>query len=126
MGNDISKKKGFIRFFFAFRYSVNGLQEALRNEAAFRQEVLLFLLFLPVIFYLPVTQSLKSILLIGNTLVLIIELLNSAIEAIVDLTSPQYHDLAKRAKDMGSAAVMVSISLAITLWGYIVLTCIFK
>lgn len=123
MADDTSKKKGLTRLCFAFRYSVNGLREALKNEAAFRQEVVLFIVLLPVIFYLPVTQSLKSILLIGNTFVLIVELLNSALEAIVDLASPQYHTLAKRAKDLGSAAVMVSISLAVILWAYTILSC---
>lgn len=118
MNNDTGRNKGAIRIFFAFRYSINGLRAAFTNEAAFRQEVSLFVLLLPAIYYLPVTPPLKCLLVVGNTVVLVVELLNSAIEATVDLASPEYHDLAKRAKDMGSAGVLISLFLSLFLWGY--------
>jgi len=69
-----------------------------------------------VLFFLPLSVLFKSVLFFANTVVLIVEMLNSAIEAIVDMISPDYHHLAKQAKDMGSAAVLVSIALAIALW----------
>lgn len=115
------KKTGLTRILFAFRYSGFGLQAALANEAAFRQELFLFILFLPVIYYIPVSPAMKGLLLLSNTIVLIVELLNSAIEAIVDLASPEYHDLAKRAKDMGSAAVLLCLCLTLGLWVYALL-----
>ena len=77
---------------------------------------MLFLLLLPILFILPVPLSFKVTLLAVNSLVLIVELLNSAIEAVVDMTSPEYHDLAKRAKDMASASVFISLLLAIAAW----------
>ncbi len=113
-----SKKTGLARVIAAFFYSLQGFRSAYTNEAAFRQELLLFSLLLPVIFFLPLSGQLKCILLLANTTVLIVELLNSAIEAIVDLVSPEYHALAKQAKDIGSAAVLLSIILATTLWTY--------
>ena len=74
------------------------------------------MILLPVIFLLPLPALYKVLLVAANTLVLIVELLNSAIEAIVDMVSPEYNAFAKRAKDMGSAAVLLSIMLAGFLW----------
>lgn len=121
MFKETQKNKGIARILAAFRYSANGLQATFNNEEAFRQEVILFIVFLPLIYYLPVSPVFKALLFLVNTLVLVVELLNSAIEAIVDLASPDYHDLAKRAKDMGSAAVMTTVFLALILWGYAIL-----
>lgn len=118
MANIPPKNKGISRIIAAFFYSMSGLRSAIMNEAAFRQELFLFLMLLPVIIFLPVTGYLKCILLIANTIVIIVELLNSGIEAIVDMVSPEYNILAKQAKDMGSAAVLISLILAATLWGY--------
>ena len=115
---DTPKKTGLARILAAFGYSRDGLGAAYRNEAAFRQEVFLFIVFLPILFSLPVSPAFKALLLLANTLVLIVELLNSAIEAVVNLASPKHHHLAKQAKDMGSAAVLISLSLSLTLWGY--------
>jgi diacylglycerol kinase (ATP) len=115
------KKKGLARIIAAFWYSLSGLRVAFQSEAAFRQELLLFFLLLPILFYLPAPSIFKALLLCVNTLVLIVELLNSAVEAIVDLASPEFHTLAKQAKDMGSAAVMISLVLALMLWGYVLL-----
>jgi diacylglycerol kinase (ATP) len=118
MHKELSKKTGLARIFSAFGYSLSGLTTTYASEAAFRQELFFFIVFLPGLYFLPVPSALKGLLLATNTLVLIVELLNSAIEAIVNLASPDYHDLAKHAKDMGSAAVMISVLLALLLWVY--------
>lgn len=112
------KKRGLARIVAAFFYSLSGLRSAFVNEAAFRQELLLFFVLLPILFFLPVSGYLKSLLFVVNTMVLIVELLNSGIEAVVDMAAPEYHSLAKRAKDMGSAAVLISLVLAAILWVY--------
>lgn len=111
-----SKNRGFRRIWHAIGYSFSGLQAALRTEAAFREEALLFVLLLPVLVLLPVSSLIKIVLLLVNTLVLIVELLNSAIEAVVDKASPEVHHLAKRAKDMGSAAVLLCLLVAGITW----------
>lgn len=112
-----SSRKGLARLWRATGYSLSGLRACFTSEAAFRQESVIFLILLPVIALLPVTSGFKIVLLAVDTLVLIIELLNSAIEATVDCASPAYHDLAKKAKDMGSGAVLLSLLLALVAWG---------
>lgn len=109
-------RKGLARIIAAAGYSLNGLKTCFVNEAAFRQEAVLFALLLPILFLLPVSGVMKIVLLLANTLVLIVELLNSAIEAIVDKASPEFSDLAKRAKDMASAAVLLSLLAAGSAW----------
>jgi diacylglycerol kinase (ATP) len=109
-------KQGLTRIIAAAGYSLNGLKTCFVNEAAFRQEVLLFVMLLPILFLLPVSGVMKIVLLLANTLVLIVELLNSAVEAIVDKASPEFNDLAKRAKDMASAAVLLSLLVAGSAW----------
>ena len=100
----------------AFGFTLKGLRFAWTNEAAFRQEVILVVLLTPAAFYLGAT-AVERILLIGVLLlVLITELLNSAIEAIVDRAGPERHPLAGAAKDMGSAAVFFSLVLAGVAW----------
>ena len=112
-----SKKTGLARLWAAFFNSLNGLRFAVNNEQAFRQEIVLYVLLLILLFFLPISILFKTILLVVNTIVLLTELINSAIEAIVDMVSPEYNELAKYAKDLGSAAVLVSLTLAIVLWG---------
>ena len=109
-------KTGFARIWAAFYYSLYGLWFAVRNESAFRQELCLFVILLVILFFLPLSITFKCILFFANSIVLIVELLNSAIESVVDLSSPEYNVLAKRAKDLGSAAVFVSLILALVLW----------
>jgi diacylglycerol kinase (ATP) len=111
-----TKTTGLTRINKAFFYSLAGLKTAFKSEAAFRQELLLFIILLPVIFYLPINFEAQLILLLVNTLVLIVELLNSAIETAVDLVSPTYHKLAKNAKDIASGGVLVSLFLALFIW----------
>ena len=110
-------KTGIARIWAAFFYSLNGLRFAISNEAAFRQEICILVFVLVVLLFLPLSLFWKGLLFFATTSTLVVELLNSAIESVVDIASPEYHDLAKRAKDLGSAAVLVSIVLAIVLWG---------
>lgn len=111
-----SNKKGIHRIVAALFYSLDGLRTGFKYEEAFRQEAFLYLCLLPVIYFIPVSGLFKCLLLIVNSIVLIVELLNSALEAIVDMVSPDYHVYAKRAKDMGSAAVLLSLLLAGAIW----------
>ncbi len=100
----------------ALFYSVEGLRAAYRHEDAFRQEVWLAAVLVPLAFFLPASQIGKALMVASVLLVLIVELLNSAIEATVDRVSLENHRLAKRAKDIGSAAVMVSLVNVAVVW----------
>ncbi|CAN0551855.1 unnamed protein product, partial [Ectocarpus sp. 12 AP-2014] len=99
------------------RYSLKGLKAAFRNEAAFRQEVVITALLLPLAWWIG--DSIISWLLLVSSLffVLIVELLNSAIENVVDRIGTEHHELSGRAKDIGSAAVMLSLIMAGLTWG---------
>ncbi len=102
-------------------YSVSGLHAAIRKEAAFRQELILFVVLAPLGYWLG-QNAIERVLLIGSLLiVLIVELLNSGIEATVDRISKKHHKLSGRAKDMGSAAVTVSLLLVIFIWAALLL-----
>ncbi len=109
---------GWQRIMAATRYSWKGLSVTYRHEAAFRQEVWLFVLAVP--FALWLAHSADDVLLLLGVwlLVLVVELLNSAIETVVDRIDPDYHVLAGRAKDQASAAVMLSLLLAAAVWGW--------
>jgi diacylglycerol kinase (ATP) len=89
---------------------------AWRHEAAFREEILLAAITIPLAFYLGKTGVERALLIGSIILILIVEILNSAVEAVVDKASPEMHDLAKRAKDMGSAAVLFSLINAAVIW----------
>jgi diacylglycerol kinase (ATP) len=111
--------KGFMRVLKATEYSVNGLRAAWRNESAFRQECVIGLVLLPCAFLLGETLV-QTALLIGVCLVVLItELLNSALEAAVDRSGEEVDELAGRAKDMGSAAVALSLALVWITWGLV-------
>lgn len=111
----MEKNTGFKRVVKASVYSFNGLKAAVKNEAAFRQELLLAVIFIPLAIFLDMS-ALERVALIGVTvLVLIVELLNSAVEAVVDRIGTEYHELAGRAKDLGSAAVFITLLL----WAYV-------
>ena len=111
-----SEKRGISRILAAFRYSMAGIQSAWSSEEAFRQEAMLYILLLPAILLLPFSGNDRLLLFLANTLVLIVELLNSALESIVDLVSPDFHPLAKNAKDMGSAAVFFALVTSGVVW----------
>jgi diacylglycerol kinase (ATP) len=109
-------KGGIERVFKATGYSWSGLRAAIRYEAAFRQELLLVLFMAPIAFWVG-QDAIQIILLLGSlVLVLIVELLNSAIEAVADAVTLENNDLIGRAKDFGSAAVFLSLLWAGTLW----------
>ena len=108
--------KGITRAFRAAINSWNGLIYAFKEESAFRQELGLSLILIPLAIYLPVTPIEKILLIASVILVLIIELLNSSVEAAIDRISFEVHDLSKRAKDFGSAAVMLALLLCALTW----------
>lgn len=97
-------------------YSVAGLRAAASHEAAFRQELILFVVLAPLAFWLGRNGIERSLLIGSLLLVLIVELLNSALEAAIDRISKEHHRLSGRAKDMGSAAVLLSLLLVIVVW----------
>jgi len=107
---------GFIRIIKAAGYSWKGVHAAWVNEAAFRQEAVAVVLAIIIAAFLDV-DAITRVLLIGSvSLVMIVEILNSAIEAVVDRIGAEFHELSGRAKDMGSAAVLMSILLALFTW----------
>ena len=111
--NPHKKNTGFKRLFFALINSLSGFVFAFKEESAFRQELLLSVLLFPSIFFFP-TSPIEKILMIGSLLILlIVELLNSSVEAAIDRISFSQHDLSKRAKDLGSAAVFLSLLLVL-------------
>jgi len=97
-------------------FSIAGLRAVYRHDGAFRQEVLLAAVLIPLALFLPTTGIGKALMIASVLLVLIVELLNSAVEATVDRVSLEHHRLAKRAKDIGSAAVMMSLANVIVVW----------
>ena len=109
-------KVGFTRFRNALFYSLDGLSAAFRHEDAFRLEVLMALILIPIAIHMPASGPGKALMVGSVLLVLVAELLNSAIEAVVDRVSLEDHVLAKRAKDMGSAAVMIALINVPTVW----------
>ena len=115
--SEFKSKSGFRRIVNASNYSIQGLMTAWRIEHAFRQEVLVFVLGVIFAFVLPVS-GFQKLVLIGVLLqVLIVELINSAFEAVVDRISLERHPLSKNAKDFGSAAVGLTVLLAAMTWG---------
>ena len=113
--------KGLKRLINACFFSVAGFKATWQHEEAFRQEVLLFVVTTPLAIWLGETQ-IERILMVGSIiLVLLVELLNSAVEAVVDRVGFEHHELSGRAKDIGSAAVMLSLAWAAVTWGLILL-----
>jgi len=109
-------KQGIVRVIDAAGYSWAGLKAAFKNEAAFRQELALFIILTPLALWLG-DSGVEQALLIGSLfLVLIVELVNSAIEAVVDRFGGELHELSGRAKDIGSAAVLVAIVNVFVVW----------
>lgn len=114
--------KGFKRIINATGYSVAGLKTAFSNEAAFRSIVYLNIILIPIALLLPVTAVEKTLLILVCLLSLIIELFNSAIEAIVDRISLEYNELSKNAKDLGSAAQFIGLWTILMVWGIILIS----
>jgi diacylglycerol kinase (ATP) len=118
--SEFKSKSGIKRICAAFFYSIEGLRSAWRSEHAFRQELLLVIPGVVVALLLPVSPLKKLALIAALVMVLVIELLNSAIEAVVDRVSLERHPLSKNAKDFGSAAVFLTVLLAAATWAVIV------
>lgn len=112
-------QSGLQRIIDATVYSIAGLAAAWRHEAAFRQEVVLAVLMLPLAFWLGRSPAERALLIATLFVVIITELLNSAIEALTDRVGSERHELSGRAKDLGSAAVMLSLFLVLSVWGVI-------
>jgi len=114
-------KRGAARLVQAFFNSIEGLRDAWRHESAFRQEVLLAAVLIPVACYVPMSGLERAALIAAPLLVIVVELLNSSVEAAIDRISLDRHALSKRAKDLGSAAVFVALVLLALVWGLVLL-----
>ena len=117
--SEFKSKRGLRRIAKALRYSLDGLRSAWRSEHAFRQELFIVVPAIFLALVLPVSALEKAILIASALLILIVELLNSSIEAVVDRISLERHPLSKNAKDFGSAAVTLTILCAALIWGVI-------
>ncbi len=114
-------RTGLARIVAAAGYSRDGLLAAFRGEAAFRQLVALNIVLIPLAFFCPVSRGERALMIAVCLLSLIVELFNSAIEAVVDRISAEHHPLSKNAKDMGSAAQLIAMILIAAVWGGILL-----
>jgi diacylglycerol kinase (ATP) len=114
--SEFKGKTGLRRVWNAFFYSVEGLKAAYRHEDAFRQEVWLAVVLIPLALLLPASAVGRALMIGSVLLVLIVELLNSAVEAAIDRISLERHRLSKRAKDIGSAAVMLALLNVVIVW----------
>jgi diacylglycerol kinase (ATP) len=108
--------RGLTRAIHAAKNSWHGLVFAFKEESAFRQELVLFVVLSPVAALLPIGLFEKALMICSLIMVLVIELLNSSVEAAIDRISFEHHDLSKRAKDFGSAAVMLALLIAFVIW----------
>jgi len=117
--SEFKRKRGLARILSAARHSFDGLVAAWRGEQAFRQEILLLVIGTVIALALEISSFQKLVLIGVLVLVLIVELINSALEAVVDRISLERHPLSKNAKDFGSAAVSLSLGLAAAAWGVI-------
>ena len=116
-----SRKKGIARLIAATGYSIAGFKAAYKNEEAFCLELFAFFVLTPVALFLG-ESNIEKVLLLGSlALVLVVELINSAIEAVVDRGGEEDHELAGRAKDLGSAAVLLCLLLVLFVWGVLLL-----
>ncbi|MBS0970381.1 diacylglycerol kinase [Chimaeribacter arupi] len=116
---------GLIRIYKAAGYSVKGVLAAWKNEAAFRQEAIMVIPAMLLAFWLDVSTAERILMVSSLWLILIVEIINSAIEAIVDRIGPELHPLSGRAKDLGSAAVALAIILTLFVWAMVLLPRLF-
>ena len=112
-------KTGLVRIWHAFFNSCAGLADAWRHESAFRQEIMLAAALIPVAWLLPVTRAERALLIATVLLVMIVELLNTGVEVAIDRISFEHHSLSKRAKDIGSAAVLLALLLLAMVWAIV-------
>jgi diacylglycerol kinase (ATP) len=118
--------RGLTRAWHAAKNSWCGLVYAFLEESAFRQELSLFVLLTPLALFLPIGYLEKALLISSLIMVLVVELLNSSVEAAIDRISFEHHDLSKRAKDFGSAAVMLALLIALLMWSAVCIPLVFK
>jgi len=124
--SEYKSKSGVKRIFSAFFYSIEGFKAAWRLEHAFRQELILVVCATIIAFLLPVSPIEKLMLIGVFVLVLIVELINSAVEAVVDRVSLELNPLSKNAKDFGSAAVFLTLGLAAATWAVVLIPVFFR
>ncbi len=110
------KRRSFRNFFSSVRYSIEGFLAAMKHEPSFREDIIFVLLLTPFAIYLPVNAVSTAVMMGSLFVILIVELLNSAIEWTIDYVRPEQHPLAKRIKDMASAAVFVSYVNCVVIW----------
>jgi len=110
---------GILRLFKAMGYSLAGLRHAMLHEAAIRDELIAMAILVPISIFLPVPNTERLVLVLSMMLVVLIELVNSALEAAVDLISLERHPLAKTAKDLASASVLVAVLISVLCWAVI-------
>lgn len=113
------KRRTFRNFIDSVRYSIDGFTAALKHEPSFREDLLFAILLVPFAIYLPVNAVSTALMIASLFLIIIVELLNSAIEWVIDYLRPERHPLAKRIKDMASAAVFLSYLNCISVWAII-------
>ena len=116
-----NEAKGLSRIASAYKFSMQGLKSCYQSEAAFRQEIWLSVILIPSVFWLSDSSIEQVLLIFPIALVLIVEVLNSAIESVVDRIGDEYHSLSGTAKDMGSAAVWLSLMLVVGVWSIILI-----
>ena len=110
------KRRSFKNFFSSVRYSIEGFFAALKHEPSFREDLIFAVLLVPLAIILPINAVSTALMIASLILILIVELLNSAIEWVIDYIRPEIHPLAKRIKDMASAAVFLSYINCIVIW----------
>lgn len=110
------KNTGLKRIFLAAGYSIKGLKSAFKHEAAFRQEVLLAAVLIPLACFLDVSKMERLLMISSVVIIVIFEIFNSAIEAVVDRIGSEHHELSGRAKDMASATVFIALFLCAYIW----------
>jgi len=115
-GNPYKGNRGLLRAWYALKNSLAGFKVAFRDESAFRQELALAAILMPVGIFVPVEPVVHVMLISSVLLVLAVELLNSSVEAAIDRISLERHELSRTAKDLGSAAVMVSLTICLVTW----------
>lgn len=114
------QKKGLVRIFNAYKYSMKGFKAGIENEAAIRQELVLAAIMTVAAFFIFSSAVELVLLIVTPWIVVITELLNSAVEAVVDRIGPEFHELSGRAKDLGSAAVFVALGVTLFTWAAII------
>ena len=118
--------RGLTRAWHAAKNSWCGMVYAYQEESAFRQELTLLAILTPIALFLPIPPLHKAILITSLIMVLVVELLNSSVEAAIDRISFDHHDLSKRAKDFGSAAVMLALFITLLMWSAVCIPLVFK